>query len=161
MKRRWKLVLRTIWQGLKRRSNATRPLKPMLRRKLASKKLFIVLIVPIERHAASVWHLLLILVQMKKLLRCGPRTRLRYLHFKHSCAGSSWRCSRWRRALTRRWVKMFRYVFPEVLNITCHLHGFLISLFYRKRRLKSSPNFVMNLSPKSRRAELLCIYCIF
>lgn len=38
MKRHWKLVLRTIWQGSKRRSSATGTLKPMPRRKLASKK---------------------------------------------------------------------------------------------------------------------------
>lgn len=34
-------------------------------------------------------------------------------------------------------------------------------LFYRRRRLKSSPNSAMSSSPKSRRAELICKYYIF
>ena len=38
---------------------------------------------------------------------------------------------------------------------------FLISLFYRRKRLKSSLNSVMSSSPKSRRVEFICKYCTF
>lgn len=66
----------------------------------------------------SDWHMIYCSssVQMRRLPRCGPRTRLRFQHCKPSCAGSSWRCSRWRRAWTRRWVDMWIrwFVFAEV-----------------------------------------------
>ncbi len=70
---------------------------------------------------------------MKKLLRYGPRTRLRFLHCKHSCGGSSWRFSHWRRASTRRWVQIIHSMCRGVKYITHYPHDFLISLFTGKR----------------------------
>lgn len=50
-------------------------------------------------------------VPMKKLLRWDPSTRLRWLHFTSSFAGSSWRCSHWRRPWTRRWETWIKCIF--------------------------------------------------
>lgn len=161
MKRLWKLALRTIWPGSRRRSSATRPSKCTPKRKLNSE----------NWNIPRTWHWsqslvlwvtdfhCLCLGPTERSLKCGPRRRQRCQLCRCSCDGSSWGWSRWRKAWTRRWAKgdpTQGISFEAVVRVNKYFFP-----SSRKRRLKNSLSSATNWSAKSRVAEHLCKYCLF